>query len=394
MNPREEMSPGQSTSSMNTKVEVLVVGGGVAASTFISTFAQLRPNVSIGLVSPSPLLKEVSVVASSGRTLDQLQVNEVPLPTLPSLVYFEDSASGLNGSTHTLYTASGGVISYKYLCICTGARPLLLNNLTSSSSCSFIVGLRDTESVDSLTERLSQCRKILLVGNGGIATELVYELKNCHIIWAVKDQAISATFFDAATANFFVPKLTLTQSNAEQSRKSLTSRRFVAHSGSNAALGPDWSFMKCLQGTLQEKHVTVLYGCHVVSVTQNCPKPDGNTDSSSNDFPVTVILSNGQNVDCDLIISATGVTPNVEPFLHNNNFILSSDRALKVSYNCVQLSTFNENDTLLLFIYFFLCVLLQFSVVTSLAGFFLFFPHFASKWLSNVHIIRYEKNKK
>ena len=344
------------------EVDVLVVGGGVAASTFVNTFAQLRPNVTLGLVSPSPLLKEVSVLASTGRTLDQLQVHEVSIVPSQRLVHFEDSASGLNARCHKLMTASGGVIGYKYLCICTGARPHLLSPDNGSgdggigmgvAASPFIVGLRDTESVDSLTRRLGECRKILLVGNGGIATELVYELKNCHIIWAVKDQAISATFFDAATANFFVPKLTFNKSNAEQSRKSLTSRRFVAHSGSNAALGPDWSFMRCLQGALQEKNVTVLYGCHVESirVNENLTKDKAMTESGKRDdalgddespspspscdefFPVTVKLSNGQSVDCDLIISATGVTPNVQPFLCNNDFALASDGAFKVSFN-------------------------------------------------------------
>lgn len=313
------------------EVEVLVVGGGVAASTFIETFTQLRPQVTVGLVSPSPLLKQVSIVASSGRTLDQLQIDEVPVKVSSSVIHFEESASGLDGVAHTLFTESGGVIKYQYLCICTGARPLVLANVPSTCT-SFIVTLRDTQSVESLAQQLKHCRKILLVGNGGIATELVYELKNCHIIWAVKDDAISATFFDAATANFFLPKLTVNKTTAEESRKCLTSRRFVAHSGSNAALGPHWNLMKCLQGSLSDKNVTVLYGCQVECIKEavNTCTHGATGDSSLTNFPLTVTLTNGESIQCDLIISATGVTPNVQPFLHNNNFSLSSDGALKV----------------------------------------------------------------
>ena len=332
------------------EVEVLVVGGGVAASTFLQTFTQLRPQVTVGLVSPSPLLKQVSVVASSGRTLDQLQIDEVPVDLASSVIHFEESASELDGVAHTLFTESGGVIKYQYLCICTGARPQLLRNVPSTCS-PFIVGLRDTQSVDSLASQLKHCRKILLVGNGGIATELVYELKNCHIIWAVKDDAISATFFDAATANFFLPKLTVNKTSAEESRKCLTSRRFVAHSGSNAALGPHWNLAKCLQGTLSDKNVAVLYGCQVECIKETeATFTHARGDSSAASYPLTVTLSNGESIQCDLVISATGVTPNVQPFLHNNNFSLASDGALKVQllshiYRCAVFLIFFLNYT-------------------------------------------------
>ena len=36
-----------------------------------------------------------------------------------------------------------------------------------------VLGVRDVESVQQLQERLRQARRVLVVGNGGIATELV-----------------------------------------------------------------------------------------------------------------------------------------------------------------------------------------------------------------------------
>lgn len=43
---------------------------------------------------------------------------------------------------------------------------MLMDNL-------FVIGIRDTESVRDFQSRLQNCRRMVVVGNGGIATELV-----------------------------------------------------------------------------------------------------------------------------------------------------------------------------------------------------------------------------
>lgn len=47
-------------------------------------------------------------------------------------------------------------------------------------------------------------------------------------------------------------------------------------------------------------------------------------------WPVYVELTNGTIYGCDFLVSATGVTPNVHPFLHRNNFALGEDGGLRV----------------------------------------------------------------
>lgn len=37
-----------------------------------------------------------------------------------------------------------------------------------------VLGIRDVESVQNFQEKLKQARRIMVVGNGGIATEIVY----------------------------------------------------------------------------------------------------------------------------------------------------------------------------------------------------------------------------
>ncbi|MEQ2188513.1 hypothetical protein GOODEAATRI_015880 [Goodea atripinnis] len=112
-------------------------------------------------------------------------------------------------------TADGRVFGYKKLCICSGARPKLLTQENPN-----VLGIRDTDSAQVaqharcllfgfqvFQKRLSKARRIVIVGNGGIALELVYEVKGCEVIWAVKDKAIGNTFFDAGAAQFLITSL-------------------------------------------------------------------------------------------------------------------------------------------------------------------------------------------
>ena len=57
---------------------------------------------------------------------------------------------------------------YKKICICTGARPNLIFEENQH-----VLGLRDLQSVEYFQSRLSAARRVVIVGNGGIALELV-----------------------------------------------------------------------------------------------------------------------------------------------------------------------------------------------------------------------------
>ena len=47
----------------------------------------------------------------------------------------------------------------------------------------------------------------MVVGNGGIATEIVYELNDVDVIWAVKDSSISSVFVDPGAGEFLLKRL-------------------------------------------------------------------------------------------------------------------------------------------------------------------------------------------
>uniref|UniRef100_A0AC34QXV0 FAD/NAD(P)-binding domain-containing protein n=1 Tax=Panagrolaimus sp. JU765 TaxID=591449 RepID=A0AC34QXV0_9BILA len=63
------------------------------------------------------------------------------------------------------------------------------------------------DTISDFQKRLSNARRIVLIGNGGIANELAYELKNVEIIWAIRHQTIAASYLDKQAATLFLPRL-------------------------------------------------------------------------------------------------------------------------------------------------------------------------------------------
>ena len=67
---------------------------------------------------------------------------------------------------------------YAKLCLCHGARPKLLPEAEGVPQ---VMGIRDTESVRNFKAKLEGAARVVIVGNGGIATELVHELKGVEV---------------------------------------------------------------------------------------------------------------------------------------------------------------------------------------------------------------------
>ena len=67
----------------------------------------------------------------------------------------------------TAHLSNGQLVKYKKLCICSGGAPKLI-----AENHPHVLGIRDTESVQLFQNRLKDASRVILVGNGGIATEL------------------------------------------------------------------------------------------------------------------------------------------------------------------------------------------------------------------------------
>jgi NADPH-dependent 2,4-dienoyl-CoA reductase/sulfur reductase-like enzyme len=106
------------------------------------------------------LKNDPQIVAVEEKILDELPYNNLSL--------VQGVAVGLDTAARRLLLADGEPIPYDKLCVCTGARPKGLGVASPH-----VLTLRDDESVQALCARLLGARRVMVVGNGGIALELM-----------------------------------------------------------------------------------------------------------------------------------------------------------------------------------------------------------------------------
>ena len=117
------------------------------------------------------------------------------------------------------------------------------------------------------------------------------------------------------------------------------------------ALGPDWSSGVTLCGISSQeeakRQVCVQYNCEVKYLFEpqefkqcnqkEAPSPwhieKERNSMYSCDWPVYVQLTNGDIYGCDLVVSATGVVPNTQPFVSCASFHIADDGGLLVDSN-------------------------------------------------------------
>lgn len=287
-----------------------IVGGGIAGVSCAESIAFLAPEEEIVLITASPLIKAVTNIVPLGKTLMQFNVEEKETnaltETYDSLKIINDFVIKVNVTDKKLETTNGRIINYQMLCLCNGARPKLIEHNE------FILGIRDTESVIQFSEKIKNSRRIVIVGNGGIATEIVHEIDGLEIVWVIKDKHISATFVDPGAAEFFMDKVHKSETSAS-ANSDLTKRMRYTVSDITAvkggpALGPDWHNSFDIKGAfLESGKVQIEYECEIAKVLNESEK---NKFDPMQEWPVYVQLTNGKIIGCDFIVSATGVIPN------------------------------------------------------------------------------------
>lgn len=318
-------------------VNFVIIGGGIAGISCIETLSFYCQNESILLLTESPIIKAATNLVALGKSLTRFDIEEKHVSTLPPNVQIiTDRLLEIDSMQKIIKTAQQNrLIKYDYLCLCTGARPKLIDQVNESNQ-KYILGIRDTESVCDFENRIQNSRKILIVGNGGIASELVYELKNVAIEWVVKDKYVSQTFVDPGAATFFQNRIK-SKSNpsiVNENRPKLVKRmRYTEDqeleentTKSGAALGPDWHTLFNLTGKNQDlpEAVRIHYATEVQHITIN-------SQFSDDQYPVQVTLQNGEIIECDFVVSATGVRPNIDFRIKNDQFQLGPDGGIFVN---------------------------------------------------------------
>ncbi|XP_060819841.1 pyridine nucleotide-disulfide oxidoreductase domain-containing protein 1 [Bombus pascuorum] len=289
-----------------------IVGGGIAGVSCAKSIAFLVPEEKIILITASPLIKTVTNIVPLSKTLMQFDIEEKDTAVLmeahDSLKIINDFVIQIDSLNKQVRTRNGRIINYKMLCLCNGARPKLIEEHNN-----FILGIRDTESVLQFSQKIKNSRRIVIVGNGGIATELVNEVDGVEMIWVIKDKHISATFVDPGAAEFFMDKVYKTDPCTNTNASSLTKRMRYTVSNTSVvtggpALGPDWHNNFDVKGAfLKSAKVQIEYECEIIKILN---KSEQKEVDPMEEWSIYVELTNGKIIGCDFVVSATGVIPN------------------------------------------------------------------------------------
>ncbi|VDK61374.1 unnamed protein product [Cylicostephanus goldi] len=179
----------------------VIVGGGIAG---VSCVRRLLVSLdesddSIVLVSAGRRVKTVHNWTKVGQYTEQFDVSEdETVSDDPRLSHIQAEVVGWNHEKKELYLDNRTEpLKYDRLCIATGA------NAISPFSNKKVVTIRDTESAEQLQKRLKGAKHVAVVGNGGIATEVVFEMVGVAITWIIRDNTISSVFFTPKFSEFF-----------------------------------------------------------------------------------------------------------------------------------------------------------------------------------------------
>ncbi|KHJ84909.1 pyridine nucleotide-disulfide oxidoreductase, partial [Oesophagostomum dentatum] len=244
-----------------------------------------------------------------GQFTEQFDVNEDEIVSDdPRLIFIQAEVNGWDYKKKELYLSNNTEpLKYDRLCIATGANPL------APFSNAKILTIRDTESAEELQRRLKDAKHVAVVGNGGIATEVVFEMRGLAITWIIRDESISSVFFNPSIAEFLLKRLKEGRKEGAKNAGILRRLRYAvddssgndsAHKAAGCALGPDWISTISFEESSKERAVDVIRNAEVVGVKDE-------------EAGLTLQLSNNTTVQCDFAIWATGVVPAVKIWKEN-----------------------------------------------------------------------------
>lgn len=336
---------------------IVVIGGGIAGICCIQQLAEQLPTRAILLVTSSNLVKVTSHIERFGLNLVRFDVEDQHLEQFktnyPNVRVIIDQVTGLEPEHKRIrLLKSAERIRYDKLVICTGASPKPLNVPYNPQLEPYCCLIRDTETVRELEKKFAKSKRVCILGNGGIATELVFSIRFCRLVWIMRDQHITSTFLDAGAAHFlrsFISKDPTSETNDaassapnDESQSTLLSDKVVKrlkytivegectrqesiNKSYGSALGPDWQQKFELKGELRgeylesSKNISFEKNCELSGLLRYEELADECKSAltgqelfrdADQKWPVFVQLTNGKVIGCDLLINAIGVRPN------------------------------------------------------------------------------------
>ncbi|CAK5031606.1 unnamed protein product [Meloidogyne enterolobii] len=159
--------------------DYVVVGGGVCGVCIVDELNELLNSEEVPGTSDNSIIFVSGLGGYIKRAVNIKKVGQIStsfdIKSLNSNIFNESKRiTCLNDEVNKwipkekkLILKSGKIISYKKLAIATGASPK-----QTIQSNPLIIRLRDTQTINDLKEALSNSRRVLIFGNGGIASEL------------------------------------------------------------------------------------------------------------------------------------------------------------------------------------------------------------------------------
>ena len=323
------------SSSIKNRLNYVVIGGGISGVCCAQELARLHEDqlYDIILISATDVLKESIGVMKISKHLEEFSVFEKKADFFkldnPNITCIEGvMVNSIDTTNKSLYLSNNEVLVYSKVCICTGATPKLIINHPN------VIGIRDLQTVEELMERVMKARKVVVIGNGGIALELIHALDFVDVDWYIKDDYVGNTFFDATASGFIMPSL-LSRSHINDNSTNPDNNIAIdvacnvknsnndRHCG--AALGPEWlsKNQHLLQKvTRKSSTLSIHFQQEIIAIkstghtwqyinnnNDNDNSNDNDNDNSNDNWPLYLKTSNNSIVGCDFVISATGVVP-------------------------------------------------------------------------------------
>lgn len=288
----------------------------------------MSPGDQVTLVTADAALKGVDNLVDLSARLQSFEVVQLDGLPYPNLSTVRAAAVGLDTTSKKVLLDNNTVVEYDRLCICSGATP---KRVAVGEQ---VIAVRDQHTVQELVSLLGNARKLLLVGNGGIALELVHALQGVDIVWAIKHNHIGDAYFDSDAASFLFTELDQipqgtpkeppeerappgSMLDANGAHKDTRSRKLHRTSSSSfcqrtgrpsmmlgSAVGPHWSDKLSGNGDARG-HLQVEWACGLEGLVSP------SNDDQEQGWPVHAKLTNGSVHGVDVVVSAIGVTPNV-----------------------------------------------------------------------------------
>lgn len=331
----------------------VIVGGGIAGATCATALLSLcrhtTSDVKVILVSPTAIVR-IATEGSARYEVNVLSASANEWAGTTGIEYVQSKAIAMYPSRVLL--DDGRSIEFDVCCLATGARPRLPTSLLTNDQNlrQRILVIRDTDTVLSLKNALTQSRRVAIVGNGGIALELVHSIRHCEIVWIVRDKHIGNSFFDARGGQALFQflgaskvrertRIILGRSNTgnpaglslhPSTGDSVNEHDPISKEVLGAGVGPRWTTesegnilppiaQDLDKGTCADPvaSITIEYECEVTHARlgSGC-KP-----------PVILELSSGSSLSCDFVICATGVAPNTEWLGQESGIVVDSGTA-------------------------------------------------------------------